>query len=893
MTWPSFPFAFPYLPAFPFASAVHSLALPVQKADLMHHAASFPLPSTSVLAEKADTLNHNPLDPIMPTVTPLVVPEYTPHLPTVTPIPAPHLPAFPLDKILGGPQAVLDLLTGFAPGTVGTLLLAAGAVAGGRSVLWWWRNNRLTLGSHVIEISVPPHVEPASAAAWWSHLAGLLHPWWKRWLFGQPHLAWEYLAGEDGVKVQVWVPGTISHIQVVKTIRSAWPGSTVTARPATPPIPGAIPAAGGRMVLARPDHYPLLSEHKNDPLRALLGAVEELGSGEHAAVQILVRPVTGRRLQRAHRAAAALRGAGSAAPQAVLFDLITPGSDKQRHSLAAFYPERAEQIRNVLTKAARPRFEVQVVYAAATSHRVGPAARGWLKTTCHEIASTFALYSHSGQFLRRRLLLNPAAQLTGRKLARGYLLSVDELAALAHLPYDLGAPGVARSGARPVAPTLAVPTAYDKGVRVLGDADAGKERTVAASVVGGRQHTHLLGQTGVGKSTLIVQQVLADARAGRGALVIDPKGDLINDILDRLPERAIGRTVVFDPAEDGTPSINVLIGPDRAFAVDAIVTTFHRCFSSAWGPRLDDLMRTACLTLAKVYGDGASLADLPALLTDDGYRAQTVARLKGKNADPLLKGFWASYDTLTPAGQAALISPVMNKLRAVLLRPFIREALCGRASTVDIGKILNSGGLILARAPKGTLGEDASRLFGSLLLAHTWQAMTPRANLPENSRRDVAAYVDEAHNFLNLPGSVSDILAEARGYRFSLTLAHQHLTQLPPDLREAVSADARNKIYFAASPEDAASLVRHVGPQLTPHDLSHLGAFQAVGRLMNGGAPTPAFTFRTRPLPDPIEGRQEEIRVASLDQFAPAPADEVPDIQPSAVNGATLEGGQA
>jgi hypothetical protein len=248
-------------------------------------------------------------------------------------------------------------------------------------------------------------------------------------------------------------------------------------------------------------------------------------------------------------------------------------------------------------------------------------------------------------------------------------------------------------------------------------------------------------------------------------------------------------------------------------------------------------------------------------------------------SDELLRGFWASYDELTPAARASAISPVMNKLRAVLLRPFIRNTLAGGPSSVDLASLLDTGGLILARLPKGVLGEDAVRLFGSLLLAHTWQAITPRAKQPEHERRDAAAYIDEAHNFLNLPGSVGDILAEARAYRFSLVIAHQHLSQLPKDLREAVSADARNKIYFTASPEDAADLSRHTVPLLSPHDLSHLGAFQAAGRLMDGSAPTPAFTFRTRPLPDRIPGRAREVQRASRENFvATTPERDIPEV---------------
>ncbi|MEV3923464.1 type IV secretory system conjugative DNA transfer family protein [Actinomadura coerulea] len=717
-------------------------------------------------------------------------------------------------------------------------------------------------------MAVPPKVEPASAAAWWARLIGLTHPGWKRLIFGQPHLAFEYRADHNGVRFHIWVPGTIPPGIVEKTVRAAWPGATLTTHAATPPLPlgQEYKTAGGRLVPARPEHFPLTSDHDADPLRGLLGTASGLAEGEHLAVQILARPAAGRRLGKAHRAASALRGARSNAPQGHLFDLITPGMSGHHNpsELTRQHPERAEQVRAVLGKAAQPRFEVQIRYGVASRHP-DQIASGWLRAHAHETASTFALFTSGHQYLCRRRLRSPAVRLDERRLHRGYLLSVAELAAIAHLPYDLAAPGVTRAGARPVAPSPAIPVS-GPGIRVLGDSDSGAPRPVGLTVAGARQHLHVLGQTGVGKSTFLARLILSDATAGRGALVIDPKGDLVADVLQRLPERAIGQTVVFDPAAPGRPPcLNVLAGHDAAFAAESIVTTFRRCFSSAWGPRLDDLLRSACLTLTRVNGTRATLGDIPKLLIDTAYRARVTARL----TDDLLRGFWASYDELTPAARASMISPVMNKLRAVLLRPFIRDALSGGASTVDLAGTLASGGLILARLPKGVLGEDAVRLFGSLLLAHTWQAITPRATQVEQERSDAAAYIDEAHNFLNLPGSISDILAEARAYRFSLTIAHQHLSQLPKDLREAVSADARNKIYFAASPEDATDLARHTTPLLAPHDLSHLGAYQAAARLMDGNTPTPPFTFRTRPLPESIPGRAGAVRNASRERFTP------------------------
>ncbi|MCP2342941.1 type IV secretion system DNA-binding domain-containing protein [Actinomadura rupiterrae] len=828
----------------------------------------------------------------------------------LSPLPSLRPPSMPLLHWLQQHLGLLPRLPGLllhAFADLGPILAAAvfcllAAQTAGQAVVWRWRCSRHARGAYLIEVAVPPHVAAESATAWWRHLAGLHTSPYRRLLFGQPHLGFEYRADTDGVHFQIWVPGTIPPGTVEKITRAAWPGATLTTRPAEPLVPPDAIARGGRIVLGNRDHFPLAVEHdaETDPIRGLLEAMSGLGPGQHLAVQILARPITGRRLRCAYRAAAHLRGARSRAPQAALFDLATPGQDQPMRSweLTQMYPERAAQVRAILTKAAQPRFAVQITYAAAhipattaatgdeepgSSSTARPQAnlrarpewmRGWLRSHAHQLAAAFAQYASPFQHLRRRRLWRPAYHLAARTLQRGMLLGADELAALAHLPYAADAPGISRAGARPVAPSPRVPgrvrASSGTSMRILGDADAGPARPVGLTVAGARQHVHVVGQTGVGKSTFLAGQILADANAGRGALVIDPKGDLIEDILHRLPERAIGKAVVFDPAQDGPPPcLNVLAGPDPAFAAEAIVTTFRRCFASSWGARMDDLMRAACLTLTQVNKSKATLADLPRLLEQDALRVSVTGQLQ----PGLLDQFWKGYDELTPGARAQLISPVMNKLRAVLLRPFVRAALSGARSTVDLAKTLDHGGLILVRAAKGVLGEDAARLLGSLVLAHTWQAITPRAALPEHARRDATAYIDEAHNFLNLPGSVSDILAEARAYRLSLVIAHQHLSQFPKDLREAVSADARNKVYFAVSPEDAHALTRHTAPLLGEHDLIHLGAYQAAARIMDGSAPVATFTFRSRPLPEPIPGRADAVRAASQAAYSPLSSD--------------------
>jgi hypothetical protein len=167
------------------------------------------------------------------------------------------------------------------------------------------------------------------------------------------------------------------------------------------------------------------------------------------------------------------------------------------------------------------------------------------------------------------------------------------------------------------------------------------------------------------------------------------------------------------------------------------------------------------------------------------------------------------------------------------------------------------------RVPKGILGDETARLLGSFVVAKVWQTATHRARLGQPARVDASLYVDECQNFLNLPRSFDEMLAEARGYRLSMVLAHQHLGQLSRELREAVSANARTKVWFSMSPEDAHALQRHVTPNLTEHDLAHLGAFTAAARLVVDGEETPAFTLATRPAPPAIPGRGDQVRAAS------------------------------
>jgi len=790
-------------------------------------------------------------------------------------------------------QLLVQLETGAAAWGVFAgppLLLALAGQHTARRRLRRRYQQRLVAGARLVTILAPPTVDPAGATALWANLLGLLRPGWRR-LIGQPHLAWEYQFSADGVRIQIWAPGVVPVGMIERAVEAAWPGAHTRTTPARAPLPVAakagrrLLAAGGELRLARPEALPLRVDHDADPIRALFGAPGGLARTQRATVQILARPVAGRRVARSRRSARRLRAGRSTHLIGGLLDLLTPhtGRSRQRRpaarTTAKVDPQTSLALsaedRAIVTKQRGAPYEVRVRYAIAaildedTDDPTVAQIASQLRGRAHAIASAFAAYGDHN-YLRRVRLRRPLHILASRRFDRGDLLSVAELAALAHLPLDEATPGLQRAGAKALAPPPGV-AGGSANVRPLGRSDAGHVRPVGLWVPDARHHLHILGATGSGKSELLARMTLDDIAAGRGVVNVDPKGDQIIDILARYPLSALDRLVLFDAESSGPPPcLNPLDQPDRTRAVDNLVSIFSRVYADSWGPRTDDILRAGLLTLAAQPAVPV-LTQLPPLLTDTAYRQRLLGEIGTADSGDILAGFWQWYDALSEPARAHATAPLMNKLRGFLLRPFVRAAIAAGPSTVDMDSVLNDGKVCLVRIAQDALGVETAALMGSIVVSAVWQATTRRARIPQGERPDASLLLDEAHHFLTLPTALDDMLAAARGYRLSIGLAHQNLAQLPRHLEESIAANARSKIYFTMSPADAKRLVRHVEPRLTEHDLANLGAFHAAARLVVNGEEAPAFTLRTEKLPAPIPGRAAHIR-RELRRRAPVPA---------------------
>jgi hypothetical protein len=575
------------------------------------------------------------------------------------------------------------------------------------------------------------------------------------------------------------------------------------------------PSLAGELVTSSHDHL-LKIDTAAGTSSAILAALQPLDAGESMVIQLIITPL------------------GSHAP-------------KEPWSLwpAATEPTKEPVSKSVRDKYSRPLFSVSLRLGVSSPSK----ARDHL--LLGRLTGAFHAANSPEATLRR---LRRSSAVTARHIAKRRVvhggprchLNAAELSGLLALPVGgANLPGLSLGGCRPQAPDAQTP----RTGRVVADSNypgmAG--RPLATAVEDGTKHLLLLGTTGSGKSTEILNLVVQDMEAGRGVIVVDPKSDLVDEIIQRVPAHRENDVIILDPTDDKRPvGINLLAGGVEApeLIAEQVLGTFHRLYASSWGPRTDDILRAALLTLVGV--PGMTLAEVPLLLTSAAFRRDIVGRLD----DPIgLQPFWRAFEDQSDAERAQQIGPVLNKLRSVLVRPRLRNVLGQAQPLLDFEQVLSEGKILLVPLAKGLLGEDAAALVGSLLIARLWQAVQRRSGLPQGARRPVFCYIDEFQDFLNLPTPIPDLLAQARALGLGLTLANQNLGQLTTDVREAVLANARSRVVFQPSASDARRLAQEVAPRLTAQDLMGLGAHEVVATLSVGARVAPAATGITRPAP--------------------------------------------
>jgi len=380
-----------------------------------------------------------------------------------------------------------------------------------------------------------------------------------------------------------------------------------------------------------------------------------------------------------------------------------------------------------------------------------------------------------------------------------------------------------------------------------------------------RGHMYVVGMTGTGKSTLICNMASHDINAGYGLALIDPHGDLAEEVLDSVPSSRVNDVIYLNAFDLEYPlAFNPLqqVAADQRYLVaSGIISTLKKVWSESWGPRLEHILRHALLTLLE--NPRSTLLDLPRLLTDEQFRELALRRV----TQPEVRAFWFSeFGRYSSWMRSEAVSPILNKLGQFVTSIPLRNIVGQQKSAVNFRAIIDEGKILIANLSKGQIGEDNCSLLGAMIVTHIQLAALSRANLPEARRRPFYFYVDEFHDFLTL--SFADILSASRKYGLNLVLAHQNLMQIDEKLRAAILGNAGTIISFRVGVEDAELLAKAFYPVFGESDLVNLPNYHIYLKLLIDGAPSQPFSAVTLAPGSSITSHKQEIIEHSRHEYA-------------------------
>jgi hypothetical protein len=371
-----------------------------------------------------------------------------------------------------------------------------------------------------------------------------------------------------------------------------------------------------------------------------------------------------------------------------------------------------------------------------------------------------------------------------------------------------------------------------------------------------RRHLYIVGQTGTGKSTLLLNLIAQDLAAGEGLALLDPHGDLAEAVLAQVPKDRTNDLVYLNPADDDQPiGFNPLARVAdylKPIVADGVVAAFRHVWPDSWGPRLDYILTNAVRALLDV--PGATLLMLPRLLIDRPFRLGLIER---HVRDPLIRSFWLNeYEAYSDSFRTEAIAPIQNKIGKALMVPRLRNMLAQPKSTITLRRLMDEGAIIICNLSTGKLGESTAHLLGALLTTSFAQAALSRADILSPTRRIFHLYADEFQSFAT--ESFTLILSEARKYGLTLTIAHQYLEQLPERLRAAVFGNVGSILSLRTGAFDAEILAEQIRIG-GPGALLDLANGEAWARLLLHGLPTSPIRLDLfeaptprRPMVDPL-----------------------------------------
>ena len=455
---------------------------------------------------------------------------------------------------------------------------------------------------------------------------------------------------------------------------------------------------------------------------------------------------------------------------------------------------------------------------------------------------------------------------------KGLILNTEELASIYHLPgVSVETPSMDYAGSRKGEQPQNLPIqskGSEENLSVIGKTNfRGEEKIFGIKVPDRALHMYAIGKTGTGKSTLLKFLAIDDINKGRGMAIVDPHGDLIQDILEYIPKERLDDVIYFSPADSKHPiGFNLLENTDPEYKniiASGIVGVFKKIFGESWGPRLEYILRNVVLGLLDYKK--ATLLSVLRVLTDTKFRREVVATIE----DPVIKDFFINeYERYDQKFRTEAVAPIQNKVGQFLSSTTIRNIVGQEKTTLDIRKIMDEGKILLIDLSIGKIGEDNSTLLGSLIITKIQMAAMSRADLPKDERKPFYLYVDEFQNFAT--DSFAVILSEARKYGLYLFVTNQYIAQMPENVADAVFGNVGTLITFRVGAKDAEFLNREFVPVFEPEDLSNLNNYNIYLKMSIDGVTSIPFSAKTLlPMYEPHNLQEQAIEKSRIKYSRP------------------------
>lgn len=693
-------------------------------------------------------------------------------------------------------------------------------------------------------------------------IAGTAKKGFKSRFYGQRHMSFEIIATGGVIRFYVAVPVALESV-INQAILTAYPGAQLeqvedhNIFSPTGKISGTI---GGEVVLKHNYSYPIatFTELKRDAMQAMINALTSVGSGDGAAIQVLIRPAFSGwskaseslvEKKKKHKGKKGnvlqLKGVAEALWK-------PPEVSEKSHDEKPLTALEQSVVEAIEQKTKHPGYEVmvRVVASSPTSSQS--------QTILRNITSAFALFDSPGlngfKFEEAKDIESFVTAFIFRFFppeARSTILNSVELATLLHLPDDqfTHTSQLQRQYNKQVDGPSNLP---DKGSLLGWNNYRGVKKEIRLTEDDRRRHLYILGQTGTGKSTVLTNLIYQDMLEGKGLAFIDPHGDEAEKLMSMIPKERTEDVIYFNPGDMQFPlGLNMFeydLPEQKDFLIQEAINMLYRLYDPQHqgiiGPRYEHWFRNAALTLLSDPG-GATFIEIPKIFTDKQFQRDKMKYV----TDPTVQDFWNKEMAQTSDyHKSEILGWFVSKFGAFMSNEMMRNIIGQVKSSLDLRDIMDSGKILIVNLSKGRVGELNSMLLGMIFVMKFGAAAMSRANIPESQRRDFTLYVDEFQNFST--DTFADILSEARKYRLSLVVANQFIGQLTEEIRDAVFGNVGTMMVSRCGASDADFLVKQFSPTFDTRDLVNLPNGEWVTRLLIGGLPSQPFTLRGSP---PVE----------------------------------------